>query len=207
MHYFPLNLLLFAPCIATQLIPDDRCCGSLPPGPVLHSSSGTCHPIQEAFQSRAGWWKALLVVHMWTQQETGKNQTAHSTSAVCRLFPHHICVFQPFCDGSHKFKAGSLSPLRFVPEEDATVWLCGCKYTSNPPFCDGTHKQDFIVSAPLHEQSDSWKWSQRSLWTEDRRCSCVHIFARSGLALDESSTCKPIDRDRCSLWSADHGGP
>uniref|UniRef100_A0AAT9JKB5 CDGSH iron-sulfur domain-containing protein 3 n=1 Tax=Amphiprion clarkii TaxID=80970 RepID=A0AAT9JKB5_AMPCL len=62
---------------------------------------------------------------------------------------------QPFCDGAHKTKAQGLSPLRFVPEKDATVWLCGCKYTNNPPYCDGTHKQDFIKSAPLHEPGDS----------------------------------------------------
>ncbi|XP_022595772.1 CDGSH iron-sulfur domain-containing protein 3, mitochondrial [Seriola dumerili] len=62
---------------------------------------------------------------------------------------------QPFCDGSHKFKAQGLSPLRFVPDKDTTVWLCGCKYTNNPPYCDGTHKQDFIVSATLHEETDS----------------------------------------------------
>ncbi|KAL3995832.1 leiomodin [Sarotherodon galilaeus] len=62
---------------------------------------------------------------------------------------------QPFCDGSHKTRAQGLSPLRFVPEKDATVWLCGCKHTSNPPYCDGTHKQDFIASAPLHEPAES----------------------------------------------------
>ncbi|XP_074487246.1 CDGSH iron-sulfur domain-containing protein 3, mitochondrial-like [Sebastes fasciatus] len=62
---------------------------------------------------------------------------------------------QPFCDGSHKTKAQGLFPLRFVPEKDATVWLCGCKHTNNPPYCDGTHKQDFIVCAPLHEETDS----------------------------------------------------
>ncbi|KAK5866577.1 hypothetical protein PBY51_020760 [Eleginops maclovinus] len=61
---------------------------------------------------------------------------------------------QPFCDGAHKFKAQGLSPLRFFPEKDTTVWLCCCKYTNNPPYCDGTHKQDFIVSAPLHEHTD-----------------------------------------------------
>lgn len=78
----------------------------------------------------------------------------------------HIFMFQPFCDGAHKLKAQGLSPLRFFPEKDATVWLCGCKYTNNPPYCDGTHKQDFIVSAPLHEPSDSWGGGQRSQWTE-----------------------------------------
>ncbi|XP_029000604.1 CDGSH iron-sulfur domain-containing protein 3, mitochondrial [Betta splendens] len=62
---------------------------------------------------------------------------------------------QPFCDGAHKFKARGLSPLRFLPEKDATVWLCGCKYTNNPPYCDGTHKQDFVVSAALYEPTDS----------------------------------------------------
>ncbi|KAG8015033.1 CDGSH iron-sulfur domain-containing protein 3 [Nibea albiflora] len=71
------------------------------------------------------------------------------------ILPDHVVIFQPFCDGAHKTKAQGLSPLRFVPEKDATVWLCGCKYTNNPPYCDGTHKQDFIVSATLHEHSDS----------------------------------------------------
>ncbi|XP_056265116.1 CDGSH iron-sulfur domain-containing protein 3, mitochondrial-like [Pseudoliparis swirei] len=61
---------------------------------------------------------------------------------------------QPFCDGAHRTKAPGRSPLRFVPEEDATLWLCGCKYSADPPYCDGTHKQDFIVSATLHEQAD-----------------------------------------------------
>ncbi|XP_029998558.1 CDGSH iron-sulfur domain-containing protein 3, mitochondrial isoform X2 [Sphaeramia orbicularis] len=62
---------------------------------------------------------------------------------------------QPFCDGAHKLKAKSFTPLRFFPEKDTTAWLCGCKYTNNPPYCDGTHKQHFIVSAPLHEENDS----------------------------------------------------
>uniref|UniRef100_A0A3Q2WAJ1 Iron-binding zinc finger CDGSH type domain-containing protein n=1 Tax=Haplochromis burtoni TaxID=8153 RepID=A0A3Q2WAJ1_HAPBU len=44
---------------------------------------------------------------------------------------------QPFCDGKKD------------------IWLCGCKHTSNPSYCDGTHKQDFIVSAPLHEPAES----------------------------------------------------
>lgn len=83
------------------------------------------------------------------------------------IFSHHIFVFQPFCDGAHKLKAPGLFPLRFVPEEDTTVWLCGCKYTNNPPCCDGTHKKDFIVSAPLHAQTSSWKRRQRGLWTEE----------------------------------------
>ncbi|MEQ2295875.1 hypothetical protein AMECASPLE_019048 [Ameca splendens] len=61
---------------------------------------------------------------------------------------------QPFCDGAHKTRAQGMTPLRFVPEKDSTVWLCGCKHTNNPPYCDGTHKQDFIVSAPLHEYTD-----------------------------------------------------
>ncbi|XP_047434524.1 CDGSH iron-sulfur domain-containing protein 3, mitochondrial-like isoform X2 [Mugil cephalus] len=62
---------------------------------------------------------------------------------------------QPFCDGSHKTRAPGLSPLRFVPEKDSTVFLCGCKYTNSPPYCDGTHKQEFIASAPLHEQTEA----------------------------------------------------
>ncbi|NXX10844.1 CISD3 protein, partial [Podargus strigoides] len=46
---------------------------------------------------------------------------------------------QPFCDGSHKTAAPTMSPLRFTPEEDGTAWLCGCKRTRSPPYCDGTH--------------------------------------------------------------------
>ncbi|KAK7930734.1 hypothetical protein WMY93_007129 [Mugilogobius chulae] len=62
---------------------------------------------------------------------------------------------QPFCDGAHKLKAPSFTPLRFFPDKDMTIYLCGCKYTNNPPYCDGTHKQDFILSAPLYEEKDS----------------------------------------------------
>jgi len=71
------------------------------------------------------------------------------------ILSSHLFVSQPFCDGAHKTRAPGLSPLRFVPEKDSTVWLCGCKHTNNPPYCDGTHKQDFILSAPLHEHTDS----------------------------------------------------
>ncbi|XP_047222400.1 CDGSH iron-sulfur domain-containing protein 3, mitochondrial-like isoform X1 [Girardinichthys multiradiatus] len=66
----------------------------------------------------------------------------------------YLSVFKPFCDGAHKTRAQGMTPLRFVPEKDSTVWLCGCKHTNNPPYCDGTHKQDFIVSAPVHEYTD-----------------------------------------------------
>ena len=71
---------------------------------------------------------------------------------------------QPLCDGSHnsiRVPDLKLKPVRFIPEEDMTVWLCNCKQTSNRfvftnfaskmhvppkntsifrPFCDGTHK-------------------------------------------------------------------
>ncbi|XP_029362404.1 CDGSH iron-sulfur domain-containing protein 3, mitochondrial isoform X1 [Echeneis naucrates] len=73
--------------------------------------------------------------------------------ALCFLW--YNLYFQPFCDGAHKLKAQGLSPLRFVPETDSTAWLCGCKYTNNPPYCDGTHKQDFIISATLHKETES----------------------------------------------------
>lgn len=78
-----------------------------------------------------------------------------SEALILYFSPDHILTFQPFCDGAHKTKAQGLSPLRFVPEKDTTVWLCGCKYTNNPPYCDGTHKQDFVASAPLHKHADS----------------------------------------------------
>uniref|UniRef100_A0A3B4AJ74 Iron-binding zinc finger CDGSH type domain-containing protein n=1 Tax=Periophthalmus magnuspinnatus TaxID=409849 RepID=A0A3B4AJ74_9GOBI len=62
---------------------------------------------------------------------------------------------QPFCDGAHKLKAPSFTPLRFVPDKDMTIYLCGCKYTNNPPYCDGTHKLQLTVfcikvPSPLH---------------------------------------------------------
>lgn len=45
---------------------------------------------------------------------------------------------QPFCDkASHK--GTDFRPLVFVAEETKTSYLCGCKYTANPPFCDGAH--------------------------------------------------------------------
>ncbi|XP_049900478.1 CDGSH iron-sulfur domain-containing protein 3, mitochondrial-like, partial [Epinephelus moara] len=46
---------------------------------------------------------------------------------------------QPFCDGAHKSKAPSISPLRFTPDKDRTVMLCACKQTKNAPYCDGSH--------------------------------------------------------------------
>ncbi|CAG06147.1 unnamed protein product [Tetraodon nigroviridis] len=46
---------------------------------------------------------------------------------------------QPFCDGAHKSKAPSISPLRFTPEKSKAVMLCACKETKNPPYCDGSH--------------------------------------------------------------------
>lgn len=59
---------------------------------------------------------------------------------------------QPFCDGAHKKAAPGISPLRFIPEEDKTVWLCGCKRTRSPPYCDGTHKEEAVQGAQLSAQ-------------------------------------------------------
>lgn len=143
-----------------------RCFPSPLRGPFLLPASRASHPLEEAFQSGAAGWEALLLVHLWTQQETGQTHSSITLVHWSSLIPTmltlswHGIVFQPFCDGAHKFKAQGLSPLRFVPDKDATVWLCGCKHTQTPPYCDGTHKQAFIVSAPLHQLSDSWKESQ-----------------------------------------------
>ncbi|XP_051240793.1 CDGSH iron-sulfur domain-containing protein 3, mitochondrial [Dicentrarchus labrax] len=46
---------------------------------------------------------------------------------------------QPYCDGAHRIKAPSISPLRFTPEKDRMVMLCACKETKNAPYCDGSH--------------------------------------------------------------------
>ncbi|XP_074892565.1 CDGSH iron-sulfur domain-containing protein 3, mitochondrial [Buteo buteo] len=56
---------------------------------------------------------------------------------------------QPFCDGAHRKAAPGISPLRFIPEEDKTVWLCGCKRTRSPPYCDGTHKEEAVQRAQV----------------------------------------------------------
>lgn len=61
-----------------------------------------------------------------------------------------VLLWQPFCDGSHNRCAPEISPLRFKLEEAKEAWLCGCKYTKNPPYCDGTHKEDFVQKADLH---------------------------------------------------------
>ncbi|KAF6724573.1 CDGSH iron-sulfur domain-containing protein 3, mitochondrial [Oryzias melastigma] len=46
---------------------------------------------------------------------------------------------QPFCDGAHLKQAPSISPLRFTPDKDRTVFLCACKQTKNAPYCDSSH--------------------------------------------------------------------
>ena len=47
---------------------------------------------------------------------------------------------QPFCDGSHK--GTSLSPVKYVADEDKKVGFCSCKKTKTPPLCDGSHRGD-----------------------------------------------------------------
>lgn len=95
--------------------------------------------------------------------DTARNRSDFLLALACCIDPmcstrslnsRYTVFFQPFCDGAHKSKAQGLSPLRFFPDKDATVWLCGCKHTHNPPYCDGTHKQAVIVSAPLHQPSE-----------------------------------------------------
>lgn len=41
-------------------------------GPFLITASRASHPLEETLQSGAAGWKALLLVHLWTQQETGR---------------------------------------------------------------------------------------------------------------------------------------
>lgn len=99
-----------------------------------------------------------------------------SQKKIKHLIYLRFSVWKPFCDGTHKTRAQGMKGLRFVPEKDSTVWLCGCKHTNNPPYCDGTHKQDFIVSAPLHEYTDWWRWrtprTEMSLnWVSGRNIS------------------------------------
>lgn len=41
----------------------------------------------------------------------------------------------PLCDGSHK--NSDKTPLLFTAEQTATVYLCSCYRTQDPPYCDG----------------------------------------------------------------------
>jgi CDGSH-type Zn-finger protein len=43
----------------------------------------------------------------------------------------------PLCDNSHKKKATTRQPLEFVADNTATVYLCACTKSENPPYCDG----------------------------------------------------------------------
>eukprot|EP00794_Sanderia_malayensis_P003388 gene3388-3878_t len=54
---------------------------------------------------------------------------------------------QPFCDGQHRRKAPSISPLRFKAETTGIVRICGCKQTTKPPYCDETHQCDAVQNA------------------------------------------------------------
>lgn len=138
----------------------NECFASPLSGRFLITASRASHPLEEAFQSGAAGRKALLMVHLRTQQEAGGNflfrlGLRHGSFVVHAILNSICCTvfFQPFCDGAHKSKAQGLSPLRFIADKDATVWLCGCKHTHNPPYCDGTHKQAVVVSAALHQPS------------------------------------------------------
>lgn len=68
------------------------------------------------------------------------------------------CLSQPFCDGAHKAKAPSISPLRFSPEKDRTVMLCACKETKNAPYCDGSHFK-VIFRDVVKSVKGVFKWS------------------------------------------------
>ena len=37
---------------------------------------------------------------------------------------------------NEKFK-----PVKFVAEENKTIYFCHCKQTNNQPFCDGSHNK------------------------------------------------------------------
>jgi CDGSH-type Zn-finger protein len=41
----------------------------------------------------------------------------------------------PLCDGSHK--QTTHTPVIFVAEQTATVFLCACGKSENAPYCDG----------------------------------------------------------------------
>lgn len=158
-----LNMLLFIPSsIATLKNPEYSyvlyLCwqvrfSTLPPKPVIPSKKP--FKVELVGGKRYSWCTCGHSKKQVKPPPSRLNLYDSRLTRTSRVFPHHVSAFQPFCDGAHKLKAPGLFPLRFIAEEDTTVWLCGCKYTNNPPYCDGTHKKDFIVSAPLHAQTDS----------------------------------------------------
>lgn len=110
-----LNMLLFVPYSTATLKNPECSYVPLLTGPVLHTSSRTGHLLQEAFQSRAGWWKALLMVHLRTQQETGKNAFDVILHDCClkahvTLFPHR-CSLTP----SPSFSLSATEPTSLKP--------------------------------------------------------------------------------------------
>lgn len=68
------------------------------------------------------------------------------------------CLSQPYCDGAHKTKAPSITPLRFSLEKDKTVMLCACKETKNAPYCDGSHFK-VIFRDVVKSVKGVFKWS------------------------------------------------
>ncbi|TNC81224.1 MAG: glutamate synthase [Oleiphilus sp.] len=44
---------------------------------------------------------------------------------------------QPFCDGAHK--GSTITPVKYISEDNETVYFCGCKRTGSAPMCDGSH--------------------------------------------------------------------
>ena len=46
---------------------------------------------------------------------------------------------QLLCDSSHRDT--DMKPILFTAEKSETIYLCGCKRTSDKPFCDMTHKK------------------------------------------------------------------
>jgi CDGSH-type Zn-finger protein len=48
----------------------------------------------------------------------------------------------PLCDFTHSVNGSKRLPFKFVAEKTATVFLCVCTNTQNPPYCDGFHCDD-----------------------------------------------------------------
>uniref|UniRef100_A0A8C0ENG0 Iron-binding zinc finger CDGSH type domain-containing protein n=1 Tax=Bubo bubo TaxID=30461 RepID=A0A8C0ENG0_BUBBB len=77
-----------------------------------------------------------------------ENYISRFVAALSYLFVQlpHVGVFRARC---RRKAAPGVSPLRFTPEEDKRVWLCGCKRTRIPPYCDGTHKEERNKRGPV----------------------------------------------------------
>lgn len=139
-----LNLLLFVPYSIATLKNPEHSYVPLSTGPLLHTSSKTGHPLEAAFQSRPDWWKALLMVHLWIQQETGKNHLRHHLVSLLSEKTHPAY----FLITSSSFSRSAMDPTNLKPQASS---LYALSQTKTPQFgCVVASTQATLLTAMTH---------------------------------------------------------